>query len=191
MKLGTEVGLGPSHIVLDGDPAHPLPQRGTAPQFSAHVYCGQTARWIKMPLGMEVGLGPGHIVLDGNPAHTGIAPQFSAHACCGLTAGWMKMPLTEVGLGPGDVVLGGGPSSPIKRCRASTFRPMSIVAKRQDGSRLSLGTKIGLGPGHILLDGDLDHPPPKGHIPLIFGPCLLWPNGRPSQLLLSTCCVCF
>jgi len=24
--------------------------------------------------------------------------------------------------------------------------------------------------------------------PPIFGPCLLWPNGRPSQLLLSTCC---
>jgi len=23
--------------------------------------------------------------------------------------------------------------------------------------------------------------------PPIFGPCLLWPNGRPSQLLLSTC----
>ena len=37
-------------------------------QFSAHVYCGQTAGWIKMALGMEVGLGPGHIVLDGDPA---------------------------------------------------------------------------------------------------------------------------
>jgi len=33
-----------------------------------HVYCGQTARWIKMALGMEVGLGPGHIVLDWDPA---------------------------------------------------------------------------------------------------------------------------
>jgi len=30
MKLGTQLGLGPGHIVLDGDPA-PLPQRGTAP----------------------------------------------------------------------------------------------------------------------------------------------------------------
>jgi len=29
--------------------------RGRAPQFSSHVYCGQTARWIKMALGMEVG----------------------------------------------------------------------------------------------------------------------------------------
>ena len=29
-KLDMRVGLGPGHIVLDGDPA-PLPQRGTAP----------------------------------------------------------------------------------------------------------------------------------------------------------------
>jgi len=29
MKLGAQVGLGPGHIVLDGDPALP-PQRGTA-----------------------------------------------------------------------------------------------------------------------------------------------------------------
>jgi len=41
MKLGTKVGLGSGHIALDGDPAL-LPQRGTTPQFSAHVYCGQT-----------------------------------------------------------------------------------------------------------------------------------------------------
>jgi len=37
-----EVGLGPGHIVLDGDPAPP-PKKGTAPHFLAHVYCGQTA----------------------------------------------------------------------------------------------------------------------------------------------------
>jgi len=42
------------------------PKRGTAPsQFLAHVYCGQMARWIRMPLGTEVGLGPDDIVLDG------------------------------------------------------------------------------------------------------------------------------
>jgi len=34
----------------------------------AHVYCGQTVRWIKIPLGVEVGLGPGDIVLDEDPA---------------------------------------------------------------------------------------------------------------------------
>jgi len=44
MPLGTEVGLGPGHIVLDGDPA-PLSEKGTAgssPHLSAHVYCAKT-----------------------------------------------------------------------------------------------------------------------------------------------------
>ena len=66
MPLGMEVGLYPGHIVLDSDPA-PFPKRGRArPQFSAHVYCGQTAGWINMPLGTKVGLGPCNNVLDGS-----------------------------------------------------------------------------------------------------------------------------
>ena len=32
MALGMEIGLGPSYIVLDGDPA-PLPKKETAPIF--------------------------------------------------------------------------------------------------------------------------------------------------------------
>jgi len=94
---------------------------------------------------VEVDLGPGHTVLDVDPATSppkGTAPQFSAHVCCGQTAGWIKMPLgNEIGLGPGNFVLDGDPA------------PIS-----SEGSQ----------------------PPP------IFGPCLLWLNGRPSQLLLST-----
>jgi len=130
IQLGTEVGLGRGHVLLDGDPAlplkgaHPLfttmfivakrldesryclvrrkasakaycvrggpvpPKIGHSPQFSAHVYCGQTAGRIKMPLGTEVGLGPGHIVLDGDPApprQEGHRPPCSAHVCCGQT----------------------------------------------------------------------------------------------------------
>jgi len=46
----------------------PLPKRGHSRQFLAHVYCGQTAEWIKMPLDTEVGLGPGDILLNGDPA---------------------------------------------------------------------------------------------------------------------------
>ena len=65
MKLGKQVGLGPGHIVLDGDPAR-LPQRGRSPQFLAHICCGQMAAGIKMPLGMEVGLIPDYFVLDGD-----------------------------------------------------------------------------------------------------------------------------
>ena len=69
MPLGTEVGLGPDDVVLDGHAAPP-PKKWTEPppKFSAHVYCGQRAGWIKMAPGVEVGLGPGHIVLDGDPA---------------------------------------------------------------------------------------------------------------------------
>jgi len=36
MKLGMQVGLGPGHIVLGGDPALP-PPKGHSPQFSAHI----------------------------------------------------------------------------------------------------------------------------------------------------------
>jgi len=41
MPLGTETGLGPGDIVLDGDPAPP--KGGTAAPILAHVCCGQTA----------------------------------------------------------------------------------------------------------------------------------------------------
>jgi len=46
------------------------PQKGVEPppKFSAHVYCGQTAGWIKMELGMEVGLSSGDFVFDGDRA---------------------------------------------------------------------------------------------------------------------------
>ena len=56
MPLGTEVNLGRGDVVLDGVTV--LPKRGTGPQFSAHVYCGQTAGWMKTPLDTEVDLGP-------------------------------------------------------------------------------------------------------------------------------------
>ena len=97
MPLGREVGLSPSDIVLDEDPAPPTPKGGGATQFSAHICCGQMAGRVKVPLGREVGLGPSDIVLDGNPA-----------------------PLPKNGAEPPN------------------FRPMSIVAKRFDGSRWHL-----------------------------------------------------
>jgi len=78
MKLGTQVGLGPGHIVLNGTY---LPQKGHGPQFSAHVRSGQTAGWIKMPLCVKEGLSPGNFVLDGDqaPPKKGAQPppQFS------------------------------------------------------------------------------------------------------------------
>ena len=90
MPLGRKVGFDPSDIVLDGELALPPQKGGRAPfQFSAYVYCGQMAAWIKMPLGMKVGLGPGHIVLDRYQAvrrqKSGHNPEFSAHVCRGQT----------------------------------------------------------------------------------------------------------
>ena len=68
MPLDMKVGLSPDDIVLNGDPAPPPPKAGGAPQFSAHVYCGQTAGRMKMPLCPEVDIDPGHTVLGGDPA---------------------------------------------------------------------------------------------------------------------------
>ena len=71
MPLGMEVCIGPGDFVVDGDAAPPPPIKKEAeppPQFSVHVYCGQTAGWIKVALGTEMGLGPGNIVIDGDTA---------------------------------------------------------------------------------------------------------------------------
>jgi len=90
MKLGVGVGLRTVHIVLDGDPCSYHQKGGTAFQLSAHVYCSQTAGWIKMSLSTEVGLSPGDIVLDGtqlpptSPPQKkgGHSPQFLARVYC-------------------------------------------------------------------------------------------------------------
>ena len=62
-------------------------------------------------------------------------PQFSGHVCSDQTAGWIKMPLgMQLGLSPGHIVLGEDPA-PQKSTAPSNFRPMSVVAKRLDGSK--------------------------------------------------------
>jgi len=50
--------------------------------------------------------------------------------------------------------------------------------------KVPLGKEVGLGPGHTVLDGD---PSPHSSPSPLFGSCLLWPNGRLSQQLLSSC----
>jgi len=90
------------------------------PQFSAQVYCGQTAPRIRIPRGTNVGLSLGDIVLNGDPAlppQKGHSPQLSANVRCGQTAGWTKVPLgMAVSLGPGDCVRW-GPSSTRKNAQ--------------------------------------------------------------------------
>jgi len=159
------------------------------------VYCGQTVGWIKMKLGVKIGLSPGQIVFDGTqlPLRKGAQPpQFSVHVCCGQTASWIKVPLgTAVGLSPGDTVIDGDHAPLPKRWQNTNFQLTYIVAKRLDGSicHLVYGGRPQPRP-HCVRPTWGPSPPPtrtQGAYPSIFGRCLLWSNGRPSQLLLSTC----
>ena len=61
--------------MLDGDPDPP--KEGHSPHFSAHVYCGQTVRGIKMPPGIEVGLGSAYaaIALQRHAVKRGNIPE--------------------------------------------------------------------------------------------------------------------
>jgi len=127
MALGMEVGLGPGHIVLDGDSAPPPPKGAQSPNF-------RPISIVAKRLDVSGYLCLGDIVLDGVPAPPplkGHSPQFSVHVRCGQTARWTKMPLgMEVGLGPGVFVLDGDPAPPRKGHSSPplSFRPMSIVA---------------------------------------------------------------
>jgi len=71
------------HCVRWG-PSSP-PQRGTAPQFSAHICCDQMAAWIKMSLGMPR---PRRLCVIWGPRSPSTkgggeaSPKFSAHVYC-------------------------------------------------------------------------------------------------------------
>jgi len=181
-----ELGLSPGDFVLDGDPA-PLPKRRWSPgaepppQFSAHVYCGQTAGCIKMPLGMEIGLSPGDFVLDGNPAPTPKGAE--RHPFFGSRLLWpnscMDQDATWYGGRPRRTqhCVRCGPSYPQKK--GTPMHPiLAIVQCGQMAGWMKspLGTEVDLGSGHTVLDGV--PAPAKGaqQRPPLFGPCLLWPR---------------
>ena len=70
MTLGTEVGLGPGHIALHGDPA-PLLKKGAEPPPIFRPMSIVAKRLYVSGYHLvrtEVGLSLGNIVLDGNPA---------------------------------------------------------------------------------------------------------------------------
>jgi len=117
------------------------------------------------------------------------SPQFSARVRCGQTAGWIKMSLgTEEGHGPCDIVLDGDPPPPKGGTAVPTFRH-TYCGERVGWMKMPLGMEVGLSPGHVVLYMYGDPAPTNRaqHSASLFGPCLLWPNGRLSQLFLSTC----
>jgi len=117
-------------------------------------------------------------------------PQFWAHVRCGQTVEWIKMILDlEVGLGPGDFVLDEDwrpISSLLQKGHSPQFSAHAYCGQTAGWIKMPLGKEVGLGPGDIVLHGAQLSPIKWGTAP-IFGPRLLWPNGRPSQLLLSSC----
>jgi len=118
IKLGMQVGLGPTDIVLGGDPA-PNPLKGHSPPiFGPYLLrpngcMDQNATWYGArlrPRRFCVRWGPR------SPSPKGHSPQFSAHICCSQTAAWIKMSLgVELGLGQGDFVLDGDPRCPLPK----------------------------------------------------------------------------
>jgi len=109
MTPGMQVGLGPGHIVLNGDPA--ILPRGTAPIFGQYLLrpngcMDQDVTWYaarSRPMRLCVRWEPRSPSQKG-----GGAPMLSAHVHSGQTAGWMKLVLgTEVGLSSGDFVFNG------------------------------------------------------------------------------------
>jgi len=135
MKLGMEVGLCPAHIVLDRDPAPP-PQIGTAPNFRPCLlwpngWIDQDATWY----GGRPRPRPHSVTWEPKNRGGAASPLFGPCIYCGQTTGWIKMPLcTEAGLSSGHIVLDGDPAPGPQRGTAPNIRPMSIVAKRLDGS---------------------------------------------------------
>jgi len=140
----------PRQLSLRWGPRSPSPKRGQSPllpafpQFSAHVYCGQTAAWIKMPLGSEIGLGPDDIVLDGDPApppqQGGGAPSPIFGPCLLWPNGWMDQDGTWHGRGPWSRphCTRWDPAPPLQKgAERPNFQPVFVV-KRLDASTCHL-----------------------------------------------------
>jgi len=169
------------------------------------MHCGQTVGRIKMKLGVQAGLGPDHTVLDGDPAPPRKGAQLpprskftgAGFACVRIIRGpcllwpnsWMDQDETSLGgrHRPSPNCVKWEPSShpPKGHSTAPKVSAMSVVASSwMDQDAAWYGGRPRSKP-HCAIWGPTS-PPPKGHTP-IFGPCLVWLNGRPSQLLLSTC----
>jgi len=126
-----ELGIGPGDYVRWGRRSL-LPEGGG---FSAHAYCSQRGRCIKMPHGMDVSLSPGEFVLDGDPVlpprQRGLpSPIFGTFLLC--PNGWMHQDATRFGgrpqprpvcvrWGPSPSPKGGGAPSPILRVEVENF----------------------------------------------------------------------
>jgi len=113
----------PRRLCVRWRPSPPPQKGGRAPsKFSAHVYCGQMAGWIKMPLGTKVGLSPDDSVLDGDlaPHKGGGAPSRIFRPFLLWLNGWMRQAATWYGgrPQPKGLCVRWGPSPPLPKKEA-------------------------------------------------------------------------
>jgi len=136
MKLGMQLGLGPGHIVLDGDPAA-LPQRAQPPIFGPYLLrpngCmdQDATSYGARPLCVRWGPRSPSPKRGQSPTHN-FWPMFIG------PNGWIDQGGT--GRGGRRLCVRWGPTKlppPQKGVRAPlpNFRPMTVVAKLLDGSR--------------------------------------------------------
>ena len=140
MKLDTEVGLGPGHVVLDGDPA-PTP-KGHSPQ-SWHMSVvakrldGSSCHLVRRQASAQATLLDGDPALPQNRGHSSPPPLFGPFIVAKRLDGSrchmvQRYTLAQATLLHGDLhPQKGGIAAP-------NFRSVSVVAKQLDGSRCYL-----------------------------------------------------
>jgi len=186
MKLGVQVGLGPGHVVLDGDPA-PLPPKGhSPPNFGSYLLrpngcMDQDVTWY------ETRPRPRRLCVRWrsrfpSPKGDG-APQIFG-PCLLRPNGLMNEAGTWHGgrLQPRRLCVRWGPS-PLPPKRGGASLPVFGCGQTARCIKMPLGIDVGLSPGDFVLDGDPVFPTQqRGRSPLpIFGPFLLCPNGWVHQ----------
>jgi len=101
---------------------------GTPPQFSAYIYCAQTAGWMKMALGGSWSRLYCGTWGSSSPLQKGDSPQFSSHFI--VPNRWMHQDTTWYGgrLQPRRLCYMGTQPPPQKGAEPRSFRRTSIVA---------------------------------------------------------------
>ena len=135
MKLGTEVGLGPGHIVLDGDPAHPAQKGHSSPNLWP---MSVKTKWLG---GSRCHLACRQASVQATLCYIGtqLPPKRPQPPIFGQCLLWRNGCLYHGDLAPHRK----GHSSPL-------FSAHVYCGQTPQGSRMPLGAEVGLGPGDIV-----------------------------------------
>ena len=128
-------------------------KRGTHPQFSAPIRCGQTAGWLKMLLGIVRRYGPWprrHCVRwrpSSPPQNGDSSPQFSVHVGLLWPNGWMDQHATWYGGRPRPRrhCVRWGPSSPPAKGHSPQFSAHIYCGQTVGWIKMPFGTEVNVG----------------------------------------------